>query len=372
MKKILHFIISLLSNIIPKSDRIFVFASFPDFTDNSYAMYRYLKEKHVAGRKYIWIFENEESFKKYPDVKAYKKYSLPSFYYFARARNIFFTHGLYSFVNLRSKDKVVNLWHGMPLKVIGLMDTNGGATDPTRADYLIATSPFFQRIMSNSFKGIDIAHTLLTGQPRNDMLFTPTDFFTNRGIVPGTYRSIGIWLPTYRQSIIGDIRNEGIYNSGGISFLNMDELARLDRLLQERHQLLIVKLHPMDALQETDFRSFGNLMVIKPRDFKEQLYPLLGACDYLLTDYSSVWVDYSILKRPIGFVMDDIEQYGHSRGFTVDNLTERLPGPVIGTYGELESFISSPSEFNGSHQQLFNTYCDNNSSERLAKALGIE
>ena len=321
MKKILHFIISLLSNIIPKSDRIFVFASFPDFTDNSYAMYRYLKEKHVAGRKYIWIFENEESFKKYPGVKAYRKYSLPSFYYFARARNIFFTHGLYSFVNLRSKDKVVNLWHGMPLKVIGLMDTNGGATDPTRADYLIATSPFFQRIMSNSFKGIDIAHTLLTGQPRNDMLFTPTDFFTNRGIVPGAYRSIGIWLPTYRQSIIGDIRNDGIYNSGGISFLNMDELARLD---------------------------------------------------YLLTAYRSVWVDYSILTRPLGFVMDDIEQYGHSRGFTVDNLTERLPGPVIGTYGELESFISSPSEFNGSHQQLFNTYCDNNSSERLAKALGIE
>lgn len=371
MKRILHKILSILCNLIPRSRRIFVFSSFPDFTDNSYAMYIYLKEKYGNSCKCIWIFENQESFGKHPDVKACRKYSLASFYYFARARNVFFTHGLYSFIRLRRRDKIVNLWHGMPLKVIGLMDSNGGGTDPTRADYLIATSPLFQEIMSKSFNGIDLEHTLLTGQPRNDLLFAPTQFFTLRNIDRSAYRSVGVWLPTYRQSVIGDIRNDGIYNGNGISFLGMDDLARLDLFLREEQRLLIVKLHPMDALQRVDFGSFSNIIVIKPQDFSEQLYPLLGACDYLLTDYSSVWIDYCILKRPIGFVMNDIEEYKNSRGLTIGDLDKNLPGTIISTYSSLTGFISRLPEFDGSNLPLYNTFCDNRSCERLAASLGI-
>ncbi len=40
----------------------------------------------------------------------------------------------------------------------------------------------------------------------------------NNGISVSDYDKIGIWLPTYRQSIIGDIRVDGLYNEGGISF----------------------------------------------------------------------------------------------------------------------------------------------------------
>ena len=371
MKRLLHFIISLVSNLIPRSRNLFVFSSFPDYTDNSYAMYLYLKEKHGSKYKYVWIFENVESKAKHPEVKACTKYSLMSFYYFARARNIFFTHGLYSFVRLRSKDKIVNLWHGMPLKVIGLMDINGGGIDPTRANYLIATSPTFRDIMSKSFSGIDIEHTLLTGQPRTDLLFGPSSFFAARGIDPTAYTSIGLWLPTYRRSIIGDIRDDGTYNSDGISFLAMDDLARLDNFLKNNRHLLIVKLHPMDALQRVNFAKFDNLLIIKPQEFDHQLYPLLGACDYLLTDYSSVWVDYSILKRPIGFVMNDIAAYRSSRGFTIDKLDEKLPGTTIDTYEKLTAFISNPPTFKTEHLPLYNTHCDNHSSQRLADELGI-
>ncbi|MBR6692007.1 MAG: CDP-glycerol glycerophosphotransferase family protein [Bacteroidaceae bacterium] len=371
MKRILHAILSLLSNLIPRSGRIFVFASYPDFSDNSYAMYRYLKERYGNRYKLVWIFEDKQSLSRYPEAKACRKYSLRSFYYFARAKNVFFTHGLYSFLHLSSKDKVVNLWHGMPLKVIGLMDTNGGGTDPTRADYLIATSPFFQEIMSKSFAGIDTSHVLLTGQPRNDLLFSPTPFFGNRGIDTTAYRSIGIWLPTYRQSIVGDIRNDGVYNGNGISFLKMEDLERLNTHLCNEQRLLIIKLHPMDALQKVHFGHFSNILVIKQDGFTEQLYPLLGACDYLLTDYSSVWIDYSILKRPIGFVMDDIAQYRKSRGLTIENIEEKLPGNIIDTYDKLEAFISCPPLFNDSNSQLYNTFCDNRSCERLAHKLGI-
>lgn len=369
--RIIHYILSMLLNLIPKSERVFVFASFPDYTDNAYAMYRYLKGKYGDRCKYIWIFSDKESLERYKDVQAYGKYSLLSFYYFARARNVFFTHGLYSFIRLRSKDKVVNLWHGMPLKVIGLMDTNHGGNDPTRADYLIATSPFFQELMSRSFKNIALDHVLVTGQPRNDLLFEATDFFTRRNINVKDYTSLGVWLPTYRSSIIGDIRNDGVFNEDGISFLSMDELARLDGFLQDRKALLIIKLHPMDALQEKEFGEFSNIIMVKPKEFDGQLYPLLGASDYLLTDYSSVWIDYCILKRPIGFVMNDIEEYRASRGLTIENLDEKLPGTIIDSYEKLTAFIAERPVFDDRYLSLYNSYCDNRAAERLARHLGI-
>lgn len=369
--KIAHYILSILLNLIPKSKRIFVFASFPDYTDNSYAMYWYLKSKYGNKCKCVWIFSEKESLSRYKDVIAYKKYSLQSFYYFARARNVFFTHGLYSFIKLRSKEKIVNMWHGMPLKVIGLMDTNHGGNDPTKADFLIATSPFFQGLMHKSFKDIEIDHVLVTGQPRNDLLFEKSDFFTKRDIDTKKYSSIGVWLPTYRCSIIGDIRKDGVFNEEGISFLSMEELSRLDNFLHSKSALLIIKLHPMDALQNMNFGEFSNIMVIKPKDFDEQLYPLLGASDYLLTDYSSVWIDYCILKRPIGFVMNDIEEYKSSRGLTIENLDEKLPGTIIDTYEKLTEFITDLPEFDDKYLTLYNTYCDNRAAERLAQRLGI-
>lgn len=366
-----HLAASIISRLIPRSSDILVFSSFPDYTDNAYAMYRYLTEKRQGKYKCIWLYTDKESPERFPGVRGYYKYSAKAFWYYARARYVFCTHGIYDFLEHQRRDKIVNLWHGMPLKVIGCMDPATNGTNPAKADYLIATSSFFREIMQRSFENVDISNVMLTGQPRNDLMFQETDFFRNRGIERGKYRSIGIWLPTYRQSIIGDIRNDGVFNGNGISFLSMEELRRLDEHLQESTSLLIVKLHPMDALQQVNFGSFSNLLIIRPQEFQEQLYPLLGACDYLLTDYSSVWIDYSILKRPIGFVMNDIEEYRNSRGLTIENLDEKLPGIIIDTYDKLTEFITSPKEFNDKNLPLYNRYSDSNASERIAEHLGL-
>lgn len=363
--KLFFAIISFLLRLIPKSGKILVFSSFPDYTDNAYAMYEYLRKNKENKYRYIWIYSDKTSTIKHPEIEGYYKYSIKAFYYFARAKYVFTTHGIYSFLDLGKRNNIVNLWHGMPLKTIGSMDLQGNGKNPTKADYLIATSIFFQELMAKSFNNMSIERVLLTGQPRNDLMFQETDFFRNRGIDRDNYRSIGIWLPTYRQSIVGDIRNDGIFNDNGISFLSMDDLHRLDAQLQERTSLLIVKLHPMDALQQIDFGSFSNLIIIKQQEFREQLYPLLGACDYLLTDYSSVWIDYCILKRPIGFVMNDINEYKNSRGLTIENLDEKLPGIIIDTFDKLVSFIDKHPEFDDSNLPLYNKYCDSKASERL-------
>ena len=125
----------------------------------------------------------------------------------------------------------------------------------------------------------------------------------------------------------------------------------------------------MDILQQRMFPSFSTILILKQADLKCQLYPLLGNCDYLLTDYSSVWVDYEIMDKPIGFVMDDIEQYRSSRGFNFDNMDKILPGPILSSLDSLISFCETPEKYNYKRTNLFNEYKDNKSSQRLMEAL---
>lgn len=366
-RKFVGSILSVLSLFIPKSSKILVFSSFPDYTDNPFAVYSFmLKHKKYSKYRYIWIYVSKESvLKNNKDIESYYKNSLLGLWYFYRAKYIFCSHGLNSFIKLYQGDKIINLWHGMPLKTIGTMDASKKGYNPTRADYLIATSLMFQKIMSKSFNNIDLSKVLVVGQPRNDLLFEKTDFFTNRNIDNAKYRKIGIWLPTYRCSFIGDKRMDGKYHEDKISCISLQELDKLNELLKELNDLLIVKLHPMDILQLKDFPEYTNIIILKQNDLKEQLYPLLGSCSYLLTDYSSVWVDYEILNRPIGFVINDWKEYSSNRGFTIDNLHNILPGPILSNYDELCGFvIESPTHFK-TKTNLFNCYNDNKSTERI-------
>ncbi|OUN55419.1 CDP-glycerol glycerophosphotransferase family protein [Bacteroides uniformis] len=369
--KVLFQFISYFLSLVPKSNKILVFSSFPDFADNAFAVYQYLKKKKGEKYRYIWIYVDKKNVNKSSDIEGYYRYSFWGIYYFLRARYVFCTHGLNSFIHLRQGMKIINLWHGMPLKTIGCLDPQSNGVNPTVADYLVATSPAFQKIMSQSFNNMDLDRVLLVGQPRNDLLFEPTNYFMNNGISVSDYDKIGIWLPTYRQSIIGDIRVDGLYNEGGISFFSMKNLQSLDEFLVKTANLLLIKLHPMDALQNVDFPHFSNIRIIKQKDFSEQLYPLLGASSYLLTDYSSVWVDYLIMRKPIGFVMNDCREYSESRGFTIEQMERKLPGVVIDSVDKLYQFIISPSMYNEQQANFFNIFVDNKSSERLVDFLKL-
>lgn len=360
----IYSIISRILSLIRRSNNILLFSSYPDYTDNSYALYQYLKNTKRDKYEYIWIVNEKSSLEKHKDLRAYYKYSFKGLFYFFRAFYVFCTHGIYSFLTLHQGYKIVNLWHGMPLKNIGCLDPLNGCHNPTKADYLVVTSTLFQDIMSRAFNNLDTKRVLILGQPRNDLLFEPTLYFVNNSINKEKYSSIGLWLPTYKQSVVGDIRCDGEFNGTGISFLTLDNLKQLDRYLAANSKLLIIKLHPMDALQNTVFPFFSNLRIIKQRDFSEQLYPLLGASDYLLTDYSSVWVDYIALNKPIGFVMNDLEVYRQSRGFTINNLEDKLPGIIIDSLDALCDFIAHPHiVLEG--RDIYNAFCDNKSSERI-------
>lgn len=376
MKKLLIKIASFVANLIPTKNMI-CFSSFPDFSDNAYALYAYLlKEGLDVKYKMVWLIVDKNILSEIKckvsgnsnNTLLLYKYSIRGLWSYIRSRFVFETHGIFPFLMLgQHPDKQICLWHGMPLKLIGACLKEGDSCSKN-ANYTICSSKLFQPIMAKSFS-FDNDRVLITGQPRCDLLFEKTDWFEINRINREEYEKIGIWMPTYRKSIIGDILNDGIYKDNGVSILKEEELQSLDIFLRKKRILLLVKLHPMDALQEVEYNHFSNIVIIKPKEFKSQLYPLLGACDFLLTDYSSVFIDYQILKRPIGFVMDDIETYRSSRGFYFDNIETILPGPIISDYYTLCSFIENPYYLESNVS--FNDYFDCKSSERVCKKLGI-
>lgn len=255
----------------------------------------------------------------------------------------------------------------MPLKKIGLLQENAQSVK-TASDVIIASSDLFQGIMAQAF-GHPLEKVIVTGMPRNDMFLEKTDFFEKEGIDSKVFKKIGIWLPTYKVSVgdNGDFVKDGVFVEG-VAFLDKEGLIKFNDFLSENKYFIIIKLHPMDVLNTLDLPSYSNIRIYKSSEFNYQLYPVLGKVDFLLTDYSSVWVDYEIMNKPIGFVIDDLKEYETNRGFTIDNLISKLPGTLIEDYSSLCSFIDSKMQIT-KRDSLWNCYKDFNSSQRLINYL---
>lgn len=375
IKEVVKRFVSFIGSKIPTTN-IISFSSFPDLSDNAYAMFEYLVNKGVDKEFtfYWFILERDrvdelskQIYMISTNTKAIYKYTIKGLWIYIRSRYVFETHAMFPDIKLKQHaDKHISLWHGMPLKKLG-----GSIGDPSspNMNYTIATSKKYQEIMAEAF-GTDLNHVLITGQPRCDLLFEKTDWFETVGVNSSKFDKIGMWMPTYRKSIVGDIRTDGDFEEGAIAFLKEPDLLELDKHLNSINCLLLVKIHPMDALINYNFKNFTNIIIIKPAQFKNQLYPLLGNCDFLLTDYSSVFIDYQITGKPMAFVMDDIDSYKNSRGLYFENLESILPGPIISSKTELFDYLANVPK-KGVLGDLFNQFYDNRSSERIAKKLGI-
>jgi CDP-glycerol glycerophosphotransferase (TagB/SpsB family) len=217
----------------------------------------------------------------------------------------------------------------MPLKTIGIFSGLDEKSVPA-GDVAIATSPLFAEVMAEAF-AMPRDSVWVTGLPRNDKLFAKAR------LGGGTTTKI-VWMPTYRNSYHGEIRQD----TGGVCENAIeDHIRSLDRRLSGRNSDVefVVRLHPMDVLNTVcwdDLKSIKMILGSNP----EPLEDTLASSDRLITDYSSVFIDYAILRRPMGFFIPDIGNY--IRGF-IPKVEEEIcwPGTVMKTIDEIEDFVFS-------------------------------
>ena len=354
MRKIINSLIYFFDYIIPKNDKQFTFTSFPDMSDNSYAMFKYIlnyfKDEKI---KIIWLLSNIENKYKYKEmilddmdlspfdiehVVFVQKNSFIGLLYYFQSKYIFFTHGLYPRVKFPKDHILINLWHGMPLKTIGFLD-NPNNKDVPESTFTIATSSYFQTYMASAF-GMEKSKVLLSGQPRNEFLFIKNSCLEKFGVNKSNYKKIFLWTPTYRQATIGYENTDGELFDG-LPIIG-ENYQVLNDYLKSIKSYMIVKLHPMDVLNKKKFEKFTNLLFMNNNDLEKhtcQLNQILNNIDILITDFSSVYIDFLLLDKPIGFAMDDFNSFSKSRGFVMEDPKIYMPGDFISSKKQFFDFL---------------------------------
>lgn len=348
MKKIIFYIIYLVNRILKKRNYL-LFTSTPNYSDNSLAVYEFLYKVYKNDFEFIWLFENKKEINLDKEIVYVKRHSLRGLYYFFRSKYIFHTHGLY--LNATTKQQIVfSLWHGMPLKRIQYLfpkDLTNIANRKLNINITIATSDLMAEIVSRCFN-CDISKVKVVGLPRNDYLFDKLKFKN----IPEDQKVI-VWMPTYRDGIN---RKEGVQYEFGLPIVNSKNYSEINEWCSKNNICIIIKFHPYQKINNI-LSGLSNIKIVSEDivDEKKHFYSYLGSADALITDYSSVYIDYLSIDKPIGFILEDYAKYKDDRGFVFDNPIEYMPGVHIYNIEELKNFIEEIAHNIDSSKNLRNT-----------------
>lgn len=314
----LRVVLRIGSRVVPQS-RSVVVTAYPETEGNGIETARALVDRYDG--RVVWLRDGGPV----PDqVQALAdrglvlvpKASLRGLWAYLRAEAVLFTHGLYGSPRPVRRKPIVNLWHGDGPKGIRPEKDAGGFIEST---WFVGSTSLFTRLQAATFD-IPDERVLLTGNPRTDQLWRHVDpeRLERLGITGGFV----VWMPTFRQArAVGAMRTKG----GPLveDRLGLPELAAGLRALGLQ---LVVKPHPMDA----DRRTWDGAVTVDEAalaDAGVTLYELLGASAGLVTDYSSVWVDYLLHDHPIAFLVPDRESY--DRDLVPADVLDWVPGEVV-------------------------------------------
>jgi len=337
MKKILQFFLQTFVAFTPKFNWC-VLRGFPDYDDNCLAIYERLVEYEC--KKVIWVVSDPAAARPFmmrPGTFIVKRGSLMDYFYSALARFLFITHGHF-IENIPPKQVCVNLWHGIPYKVIGKLDGKSGRED----SIVVATSELTRKVFSQVF-GVGLDKVVVTGQARTDRMFVDRAQVKSRlNLAPAVPKKLFLWLPTYRKTDMGGGRLDGRDSGNVFNCAGFPE-TEFDAFLRSNDAICLVKPHPMAPRVERSGNT-GNLLYIDDDWLRMRglsLYQLAGAVDCLISDISSIVIDFLLLDKPVVLLFEDIAEYGSSRGFVFSPVEDWLPARVNTSYSEFIDDLTS-------------------------------
>jgi CDP-glycerol glycerophosphotransferase (TagB/SpsB family) len=280
---------------------------------------------------------------------------------------------------LSLRAKKIQLWHGVPLKKMGLLVPSvakrhdsllGRFSNAIRGknypyDLFVSTSEYFTE---NIFKKTEIVKMFIdAGYPRNDIFFKEQlDELDLLGADSESLHKIDEFRKNGFKSVLyAPTWDDPMGNAVKSGFL---DLAKLSEFAKKQRLLFVFKFHPsVDCVEE--FGLFDNIIYY---DNTKDIQPLLRATDILVTDYSSVYIDYLLLDRPVVFFAYNYEKYVESRGFIFDYKT-MSPGPICYLQDQLQEAIANlaigrADEFANKRAEMKKfafKYEDGKSSERI-------
>ncbi|OAK35446.1 bifunctional glycosyltransferase/CDP-glycerol:glycerophosphate glycerophosphotransferase [Bacillus wiedmannii] len=273
---------------------------------------------------------------------------------------------------------VIDLWHGFPLKTMFYADPNYHNKNSISSffkplNYLASYSHLYNELLYKCVR-VDPNNFVITGAPRNDLLFNTNsrELLCKMLHMDDTGQKFMFYMPTFRATSQINSTN---YSSNLFGF-NHFELSAFNQFLEKNNYQLIVKAHPLYGENYSEMLKGLSHISLFPTEkliaWHIDLYEVLGAIDFLITDYSSVYFDYLLLDKPIIFTPTDLGEYQEDRGFLLTPYEEWTPGPKvfdqISLQNEILAYETNHSYYQKARKQVSNkihAYQDCNSSERV-------
>lgn len=368
INRLVHTILELLyflSKYFPKDKKLIIFGSWfgAKVGDNP----KYLLDDMLATKnsaKFIWIGQEScrsEIAEYYGQrVKFSRKNSIGALYFSLRAKYIIVNQGYLDIspVNLSRGATFIQLWHGFPVKrIVDDMRQSIAHYSYFHYDYFLSTSPLMDQRMTSAFKswGATDQNLIRSIQPRNQVLNlkrSEQEILVRKVkdfLQIAENKKIVLYMPTFRDN-----------HDENFSF---HSLTSSEKQFLIDHDIVLIQKPHFEGNELTKNSKDAAIIDIRP-DFPFDVQYLLLLADVLITDYSSVYVDFLLLNRPIIHFVYDLDKFATTdRGFYNPNFSEEAAGPIVKNTSQLIDTIVSYSGRNDEARRSklnnqFNEYRD--------------
>ncbi|MBQ8029097.1 MAG: CDP-glycerol glycerophosphotransferase family protein [Clostridia bacterium] len=269
-------------------------------------------------------------------------------------------------LNFRKETVITQLWHGEGVfKKFGLSVNQPHKVREReilankKLSYVVCSSKAVVPFYAEAF-GVKESQVLPLGSARSDYLFKNGNSEKARAEFEKLFPSVKgktavLYAPTFRDDLK---ENENILSHFDFSLFKKE--------LSETHALF-VRLHPQIhsecALPEG---------VFDVTDF-EDVRKLILACDVLITDYSSVCMEFSHLDKKTVFFAYDKEKYITDRDFYFQ-YDSYVPGEVVATTEEIiEEILKETNKEKNERFKNFNfDFADDKNAKRIIDSIVLK
>ncbi|MFJ4224624.1 CDP-glycerol glycerophosphotransferase family protein [Microbacterium sp. NPDC089695] len=314
--------------LVPRTDR-WVFGCGAGVGDGALALQRLAS---AEGHDTVWLTSSEREARAAAElgIRTIPKGGIRGWWATARAGAVIVTHGLGDVNRYGIAGAfVVQLWHGIPLKRIGL---DSPATTQVPA---VPGAPLLRRLVAALYRGaaqrirvlpaashrsrgrlesafgLGDDRVVVTGEPRVDVLSAGEPGDRRAAAVETLRRALGDAPAAARVVLYAPTWRDGAADPAVPSAV---EWVRIVRALEQHDAVLLIRSHPlgegayMPPLPTRRVRHFGSSILA-------DVTPVLPAVDVLVTDYSSLAYDVGLLGMPVVYLAPDADQYARTRGF---------------------------------------------------------
>lgn len=279
-------------------------------------------------KKYVFRFSFKENIKEYRSLKDKILFT----YYLATSDYIFVDdYQPEIYMNHYDKEvKIIQVWHACgAFKTVGFerLEMKGSPAFNTRIHKCYTHVPVSsEHVVGHYAEAFAISKSKIypAGIPRTDVFF---DEEYKENVKASIYqefprikeaRKVILYAPTFR----------GINAKTAYFPMHLLHIKKIGSYLKEVNGVMIVKMHPF-VKQKLEIPEEYKNYFIDASEYRE-VNDLLFVTDLLITDYSSVIYEMSLLKKPMLFYAFDLKQYVAERGF-YEPFEDIVPGKIVRT-----------------------------------------